>query len=204
MKLVSIFKKISSVLTGELAANECEDFIGDQNSVTSTEGVKPIGRLVHQRSADAIEEENEADLENKPCGIENGADALPTARLPPRNSHLSNSVFKMPSVSNYNNYVWRIDLSKTEPFWNGWFKGLSQKFLDVQAPKVLLLANIHGLDTSLTVGQMQGKFQLQVLPKSGHAIHEDQPHRVADIVAGFLVKQKLAIGKVDILVMPAC
>ena len=31
------------------------------------------------------------------------------------------------------------------------------------------------LDTPLTVGQMQGKFQLTVLPQAGHAIHEDQP-----------------------------
>lgn len=53
-------------------------------------------------------------------------------------------------------YTWRIDLSKTESFWTGWYKGLSQKFLDVRVPKLLLLANIFGLDTTLTVGQMQG------------------------------------------------
>lgn len=55
-----------------------------------------------------------------------------------------------------NAYEWRIDLSKTERYWTGWFRGLSQKFLDVPAPKVLLLANIQGLDTTLTIGQMQG------------------------------------------------
>lgn len=50
-----------------------------------------------------------------------------------------------------------------------------------------------------------GKFQLQVLPKSGHAIHEDQPHQVADVVAGFLVKQKLTVAKNDFTpIMPAC
>lgn len=54
-------------------------------------------------------------------------------------------------------YIWRINLSKTEPYWRGWFNGLSQSFLNVSVPKLLLLANIHGLDTALTVGQMQGE-----------------------------------------------
>ena len=40
---------------------------------------------------------------------------------------------------------------------------------------MLLLAGMDRLDTELTVGQMQGKFQLTVLPKAGHAIHEDAP-----------------------------
>lgn len=121
-------------------------------------------------------------------------------------SNISKNVdsFKIPIIAP-DQYTWRIDLSRTEPFWSGWFKGLSQKFLDVSVPKVLLLANIHGLDTTLTVGQMQGKFQLQVLARSGHAIHEDQPQQVADIIAGFLVKQKLTIAKGTFVpAMPAC
>lgn len=72
------------------------------------------------------------------------------------NSEASSSVTSAVNAPTANLYGWRIDLSKTEHFWSGWFKGLSQKFLDVSVPKVLLLANIHGLDTSLTVGQMQG------------------------------------------------
>lgn len=67
----------------------------------------------------------------------------------------------MPTLSDHGKesklYGWRIDLSKTEHFWSGWFKGLSEKFLEIPVPKVLLLANIHGLDTVLTVGQMQGR-----------------------------------------------
>lgn len=54
-------------------------------------------------------------------------------------------------------YVWRIDLSKTEKHWSGWFKGLSAAFLNVPAPKVLLLAGVDRLDKELTVGQMQGR-----------------------------------------------
>lgn len=53
-------------------------------------------------------------------------------------------------------YRWRIDLAKSEKFWTGWFEGLSQKFLDLPVPKLLLLASIDGLDRTLTVGQMQG------------------------------------------------
>ena len=34
---------------------------------------------------------------------------------------------------------------------------------------------VDRLDRDLTIGQMQGKFQMQVLPQCGHAVHEDQP-----------------------------
>lgn len=53
-------------------------------------------------------------------------------------------------------YVWRIDLSRTEQHWFGWFKDLSTAFLNVPVPKVLLLAGVDRLDRQLTVGQMQG------------------------------------------------
>jgi len=35
------------------------------------------------------------------------------------------------------------------------------------------------------IGQMQGKYQLQVLPDSGHFIHEDQPSKTAQILVDF-------------------
>lgn len=75
-------------------------------------------------------------------------------------------------TANDKKYTWRIDLSKSEQYWSGWFENLSAKFLDLQVPKLLLLASIDGLDRALTVGQMQGKFQLQVLARCGHAVHE--------------------------------
>jgi len=90
-----------------------------------------------------------------------------------------------------NNYTWRIDLSKTEPFWQGWFSGLSKLFLSCECPKLLLLAGVDRLDRDLTVGQMQGKFQMHVVPKSGHAVHEDAPEQVADCIASFLIRHKL-------------
>ncbi|CAL7945916.1 unnamed protein product [Xylocopa violacea] len=89
-------------------------------------------------------------------------------------------------------YIWRIDLSKTEQHWIGWFKGLSTAFLNVPVPKVLLLAGVDRLDRELIVGQMQGKFQMQVLPACGHAVHEDVPDKVAEAVATFMVRHKFA------------
>ncbi len=53
-------------------------------------------------------------------------------------------------------YVWRIDLAKTEPFWQGWFTGLSKLFLSTAVPKVLLLAGVDRLDKELSIGHMQG------------------------------------------------
>jgi len=39
---------------------------------------------------------------------------------------------------------------------------------------------------------MQGKFQMQILPQAGHAVHEDVPEKVADILSTFLVRNKFA------------
>lgn len=36
-------------------------------------------------------------------------------------------------------YTWRIDLSRSEKFWLGWFEGLSDKFLDCPIPKLLVI-----------------------------------------------------------------
>lgn len=102
-------------------------------------------------------------------------------------------------------YTWRIDLAKSEKFWEGWFRGLSEKFLELPVPKLLLLASIDGLDRSLTVGQMQGKFQMQVLARCGHAVHEDRPHEVAEVVGSYLVRNKFALAAGDFIQqMPSC
>ena len=69
---------------------------------------------------------------------------------------------------------------------------MSSKFLSVSASKLLLLAGVDRLDRDLTVGQMQGKFQMQILPQAGHAIHEDVPEKVGDILSTFLVRNKFA------------
>ncbi|KAK0093150.1 hypothetical protein PV326_014199 [Microctonus aethiopoides] len=123
----------------------------------------------------------------------------------PSSSSITNQ-YRQSSKENKNHkYVWRIDLAKTEQYWSEWFKGLSSAFLNVSAPKMLLLAGIDRLDRELTVGQMQGKFQMQVLPACGHAVHEDVPDRVAEVIATFMVRHKLAEPVSDFhRVMPAC
>ncbi len=89
-------------------------------------------------------------------------------------------------------YVWRIDLIKTETFWKEWFKGLSALFLGIGVPKLLLLAGTDRLDKELCVGQMQGKFQMQILGQCGHAVHEDSPDEVAEALANFVMRHKFA------------
>ncbi|KAL7292364.1 hypothetical protein TKK_0013966 [Trichogramma kaykai] len=102
-------------------------------------------------------------------------------------------------------YTWRINLAQTEKYWNEWFHGLSSAFLELEAPKMLLLAGVDRLDKELTVGQMQGKFQLQVLTACGHAIHEDAPDKVAEAVATFLVRHKFAEPTADFTwTVPCC
>uniref|UniRef100_A0A8B9KQZ2 protein phosphatase methylesterase-1 n=1 Tax=Astyanax mexicanus TaxID=7994 RepID=A0A8B9KQZ2_ASTMX len=54
-------------------------------------------------------------------------------------------------------YSWKIDLSKAEKYWDGWFRGISNLFLSCNVPKLLLLAGIDRLDRDLTIGQMQGQ-----------------------------------------------
>ncbi|KAK4129607.1 alpha/beta-hydrolase [Parathielavia appendiculata] len=80
---------------------------------------------------------------------------------------------------------WRTDLAETQPFWEGWFGGLSKKFLSGKGGKMLLLAGTDRLDTELTIGQMQGKYALQVFPEAGHFIHEDLPEKTAMALVDF-------------------
>ena len=47
----------------------------------------------------------------------------------------------------------------------GWYEGLSEAFLGFKGPKVLMLAGTDRLDRALTIGQMQGRFQMVVLPQ---------------------------------------
>ncbi|XP_025409372.1 protein phosphatase methylesterase 1 [Sipha flava] len=103
------------------------------------------------------------------------------------------------------NYTWRIDLCKTEKHWPGWFQGLSKKFLSIHAQKLLLLANIDRMDKDLTVGQMQGKFEMQVLARVGHAVQEDDPDKVASILSNFLVRNKFTNPTSEFVrILPGC
>lgn len=58
-------------------------------------------------------------------------------------------------------FMWRTDLGATEPYWRGWFTGLSSKFLGCRTAKLLLLAGADRLDKELMVAQMQGKLRVE-------------------------------------------
>eukprot|EP00761_Pharyngomonas_kirbyi_P014822 gb/GECH01014852.1/.p1 GENE.gb/GECH01014852.1/~~gb/GECH01014852.1/.p1 ORF type:complete len:353 (+),score=89.01 gb/GECH01014852.1/:1-1059(+) len=82
-------------------------------------------------------------------------------------------------------YVWRTDLEATEQYWKGWFTGLSEQFLSSPCYKMLLLAGTDRLDKPLTIAQMQGKFQMQIMGEVGHVIQEDKPKETANTIKGF-------------------
>lgn len=147
----------------------------------------------HTAGNEAIAEEDE-DTET---GAAQGREAVAAVA---QSAHSDNATNSSSSA-----YAWRIDLSKTEKYWKGWFEGLSQKFLSCSASKMLLLAGVDRLDKDLTVGQMQGKFQMMVLPQSGHAVHEDHPDKVADVLATFLVRNRLTVATDNFkCTFPAC
>lgn len=90
-------------------------------------------------------------------------------------------------------YEWRTTLRSTEPYWtsaytqnispisalitclfrlSGWFKSLSSSFLSARTARLLVLAGTDRLDKELMIGQMQGKFQMVVVPGVGHMLQE--------------------------------
>lgn len=89
------------------------------------------------------------------------------------------------SSSRRQRYDWRTDLASTEPFWTAWFEGLSARFLNSRGGKLLLLAGTERLDKEMMIGQMQGKYALQIFPEAGHFLHEDQPEKTAQSIVEF-------------------
>lgn len=94
-------------------------------------------------------------------------------------------------VDNDSVLKWKTDLRSTKPFWDTWFKGLSSNFVtcaqEHHVAKLLILAGHETLDTSLIIGQMQGKYQLIVFndPSAGHFLHEDIPDKVSASLIDF-------------------
>lgn len=86
---------------------------------------------------------------------------------------------------------WRTQLEQTQPFWKGWFDGLSPTFLSLPVSKLLILANVNRLDKDLMIAQMQGKFQTVLIPSAGHTIHEDQPEQTARAILDYLRRNML-------------
>lgn len=81
--------------------------------------------------------------------------------------------------------IWRTDLLATEPYWSEWYEGLGKRFLAARCARLLVLAGQERLDKELMVGQMQGKFQLEVMQDVGHYLHEDDPDGLANMLVAF-------------------
>lgn len=85
-------------------------------------------------------------------------------------------------------WEWITNLRTTEPFWKGWFTGLSARFLKVPAARLLVLAGTDRLDKDLMIGQMQGKYQLVVFQEAGHFVQEDVPYKTAHLFYDFFLR----------------
>ncbi|XP_010542734.1 PREDICTED: protein phosphatase methylesterase 1 [Tarenaya hassleriana] len=116
--------------------------------------------------------------------------------------NLDSARVSVPSTLKYDDskqcYVYRTRLDETEQYWRGWYEGLSDKFLSSPVPKILLLAGTDRLDRALTIGQMQGKFQMVVVRHTGHAIQEDVPDEFANLVTGFISRNRIGPHGVEI------
>ncbi|KAI5786378.1 Alpha/Beta hydrolase protein [Peziza echinospora] len=93
------------------------------------------------------------------------------------------------SADTSTSWRWRTNLHATQPFWTSWFTHLSRKFLAAKGGKLLVLAGTDRLDRELMIGQMQGRYQLVVVPEVGHFVHEDDPGRVATAIIEFHKRQ---------------
>ena len=93
-------------------------------------------------------------------------------------------------------WIWRTDLASTMPCWDMWFVDLNNMFLTLPCPKMLMLAGTDRLDKALTIGHMQGKFQLEVVGGGvGHYLHEDDPSTVAMKILRFVVRVDTLLRK---------
>lgn len=107
-------------------------------------------------------------------------------------------------------YVYIIDLLKTQPFWNAWFLHMSDEFTSISnnVSKMLVLSNNDYLDKALIVGQMQGKYQLIVFRSTQHRHHplQNRNESAADVdsdkISHFLqedIPNKLSISVLEFI-----
>ncbi|KAJ4950214.1 hypothetical protein NE237_027046 [Protea cynaroides] len=120
--------------------------------------------------------------------------------------NIESARLSVPSTLKYDDskkcYTYRTRLEETESYWRGWYEGLSEKFLSCSVPKLLLLAGTDRLDRALTIGQMQGKFQMVVVRHTGHAIQEDAPDEFASLVLNFVSRNRIGPHGIEILGLP--
>nr|SVE80774.1 EOG090X07NZ [Daphnia magna] len=177
---VSMPGQLTSDVTGQCATSEV--------STTATPTVSSPGGFTPQavtsmKHGECINEEDEQEKTETPP-------AFPTE-----------PTFSPPSVKDKTGYRWRIDLTKTEHQWPGWFHGLSATFLAIPVAKLLLLAGIDRLDKELTIGQMQGEFRRQTaISKVSHTVAKFVPGTITCIIESFAIILKFTVVHV---ILPA-
>ncbi|XP_038890776.1 protein phosphatase methylesterase 1 isoform X1 [Benincasa hispida] len=116
--------------------------------------------------------------------------------------NINSARVSIPSTLTYDDskkcYTYRAKLEETEQYWKSWYEGLSEKFLSCPVPKLLLLAGTDRLDRTLTIGQMQGKFQMVVVRHTGHAIQEDTPEEFSNLILNFISRNRIGPHGVEI------
>ncbi|KAL7413166.1 Alpha/Beta hydrolase protein [Mrakia frigida] len=105
--------------------------------------------------------------------------------LNPTSARLSVPSLLRPLPPPSTRFTWTTNLEATQPFWEGWYSGLSKKFLGVRAARMLVLAGADRIDKELMIAQMQGKFQYVVLPGCGHHLHQDVPEKLSELLIEF-------------------
>jgi len=95
---------------------QIQPLVTNQSNETDSSTIPAVSHLcepVREEDEEEEEEEEEGDnVEDKP------SDNIQQSPPPTNVSNDSNK------------YTWRIDLSKTEPFWQGWFSGLLNHYLN--------------------------------------------------------------------------
>jgi len=63
---------------------------------------------------------------------------------------------------------------------------------------MLIVGSLDRLDAALEASHMQGRFKLEIVPHTGHQVHEDRPEEVARALCGFLLgvqRQRAAFAR---------
>jgi len=92
-------------------------------------------------------------------------------------------------------YSFIVSFKSTQKYWKEWFDNMSNRFLSVKAYKVIFFASTgeeatSKMTTELVTAHMQGKFQLEMFPQSGHCIQEDDPEEFVEKIHHILKRLK--------------
>ncbi|CAE7213910.1 unnamed protein product [Symbiodinium sp. CCMP2592] len=85
-------------------------------------------------------------------------------------------------------WTWITNVSEAVTCWPQWFDGVSSLFVSLPIPKLLIVGSVDRMDAALEAAHMQGRFRMEVVPHSGHYIHEDCPDDVAEAITKFLLQ----------------